>query len=612
MRKLNGENKKYSVISNYKYCFKNLIKYQGKKYFFYAIADILTESSYPFLAIYLPSLAVSLLTGKAAMERVFVMLIGYMIVMQIIKFISINSENKAFKELLMFRNKFFYELSEHILEMDYEKLESAEGQKKCDAAFTAVYDGYNTGGIPGLLRQFTRIFINVIGLFVYSVLAAGMNIWIFLFVIVSTVIVSLFNVRAGNWHHKNKNTLFKVRDKYNYICNETLATKNGKDIRMYNVEDWFTKSFSDVLKDFSDFQKKLRGKFFTASAADKIMSFIRDFASYSYLIYKMFSGSITVDKFILYIGVIAGFGTWMDGVFDAVQEIVENSVIVSSFRDFMEYGCVKQNQYDESISHKNMHEIKLEDVSYKYPGSEEPVINHLNLTIRKGEKLALLGVNGAGKTTLVKLISGLYKPTSGKIYIDGTDISKVDKKDYYKEFAVVFQDVSAFAFSIASNISCSEDEKIDEQRLRRCISEAGLSEKINSLPRKAKTNLLKYLDKEGIELSGGEMQKLMLARALYKDASFLILDEPTAALDPIAESEMYEKYSSFVENKTSIFISHRLSSTRFCDRIIFLDNGTIAEEGTHDSLMKKNGKYAHMFKVQSHYYKEKVGEVCEG
>lgn len=217
-------------------------------------------------------------------------------------------------------------------------------------------------------------------------------------------------------------------------------------------------------------------------------------------------------------------------------------------------------------------------------------------------------MNGAGKSTLVKLICGLYKPTSGSIYMDGVDISDIDKEEYFKEFSVVFQDIAVFAYSIASNIACCKKEEEDKVKLKESLRMSGLLDKIESLPKGVDTSLLKELDPEGVEFSGGQMQKLMLARALYKKSPIVILDEPTAALDPIAESEMYEKYNTFTSEKTSIFISHRLSSTRFCDRIILLNNGEILEEGTHEELIKKGGNYANMFEVQSHYYKKKEGK----
>ena len=561
------KNKKYSIINNLIYSYKNLIKYEGKRYFVPTFFYIISGIAFPFMAILLPSEAVKLLSGRGNKLHIFLILSVYILFLLLVKYIYFITKEVSDDMLFFFRSDFFEEVINHILHMNYEKFESSDGQRKLSAAQRAIYEG-ESQGIEGLLNRVPVLIINTMGLIIYSFIAADINMFIFAFIFLSTVIVSFLNLRAGKWQNEHRKESEKLFNKFKYLRDESSASKNGKDIRLYGLKDWFLNSFNDVMKSYGVFQRKLRGKYFTASTADKILTLIRDGAVYGYLIYEMMNGC----------------------------------------RDFLEFGCISDDLKDAHVNKGAIHKIKLENVSYKYHGDSKYAIKHLNLTIHKGEKLALVGMNGAGKTTLVKLICGLYKPTEGKIYIDGIDISKVNRKEYFNEFAVVFQDVSAFAFSIASNVTCRKDSDIDQERMENSLKNAGLFDKVNNYPKKADTILLKELSEDGVDFSGGEMQKLMLARALYKDEPVIILDEPTAALDPIAESEMYDKYASFAENKTSIFISHRLSSTRFCDRIILFENGEIVEEGTHESLIKKNGKYAHMFEVQSHYYKE---EECD-
>lgn len=250
------------------------------------------------------------------------------------------------------------------------------------------------------------------------------------------------------------------------------------------------------------------------------------------------------------------------------------------------------------------YEIKLENVTFRYPETERDVLKNINLTLHPGEKLAVVGMNGAGKTTLVRLICGFYDPTEGRVLLNGEDIRKYNRRDYYKLFSAVFQNFDIIAATIAQNIAQDMDGNIDMDAVRSCAAKAGLCEKIESLPEKYDTKLVRDVYEEAIALSGGETQRLMLARALYKNAPILVLDEPTAALDPIAEADMYNKYNAMAEGRSSIYISHRLASTRFCDRIILLDGSVIAEEGTHDELMALGGKYKEFFDVQSQYYRD--------
>ena len=252
---------------------------------------------------------------------------------------------------------------------------------------------------------------------------------------------------------------------------------------------------------------------------------------------------------------------------------------------------------------KKEYEIRLENVSFRYPKAQKDTISHINLTIRPGEKLAIVGLNGAGKTTLVKLACGFLDPTEGRVLLNGEDIRQYNRRDYYTMFSAVFQDFSVLEASVEENIA-QQVEQIDSKKVWSCLEKAGLVEKVNAMPEKEKSKIGREIYEDGTELSGGQTQRLMLARALYKDAPILVLDEPTAALDPIAENDIYMKYSSMSSGKTSLFISHRLASTRFCDRILFMEHGQIAEEGTHEQLLEKKGGYANLFEVQSKYYKE--------
>ena len=248
-------------------------------------------------------------------------------------------------------------------------------------------------------------------------------------------------------------------------------------------------------------------------------------------------------------------------------------------------------------------ELKLEHVSFRYPGAEEDTIHDLDLTVRPGEKLAIVGLNGAGKTTLVKLLCGLFDPTEGRVLLNGVNVRDFNRREYYGLFSAVFQEFSILDVTVAENIA-QTNENIDTQKLWDCIEKAGLTQTIQKLPKGLDTHVGREVYLDGVLFSGGQTQRLMLARALYKDGAILLLDEPTAALDPLAENDIYQKYKDMTAGKTSLFISHRLASTRFCDRIIFIADGRITEEGTHDQLLARGGAYARLFEIQSRYYQE--------
>ena len=301
----------------------------------------------------------------------------------------------------------------------------------------------------------------------------------------------------------------------------------------------------------------------------------------------------------------------MTGILDQFSILHKQSLDLSIVRQFLEWPepfCFEDGEPLAKDMNRE-YEIKLENVSYRYPEAQKDTISKMNLTIHPGEKLAIVGLNGAGKTTLVKLVCGFLDPTEGRVLLNGEDIRKYNRRDYYEVFEAVFQDFSVLEASVAENVA-QRVEGIDIPKVWDCLEQAGLTEKIRSLPKQLETKVGRRVFEDGIELSGGQTQRLMLARALYKDSPLIILDEPTAALDPIAENDIYMKYSEMTHGRTSLFISHRLASTRFCDRILFLEHGAIVEEGIHEQLLAANGGYAHLFEVQSQYYKE--GDCQDG
>lgn len=327
---------------------------------------------------------------------------------------------------------------------------------------------------------------------------------------------------------------------------------------------------------------------------------------YIWLVYNVMARNYQISDFVLYVGLVTTFHDSVGYVNWIYSSLRGNCLMINDYRNFVDWEEDKETAGKKDGHITNIHldkfEFQFENVSFKYPGHDHYVLKNVNLTIGHGTKLAVVGVNGAGKTTFIKLMMKLYEPDEGRILLNGVNIKEYNREEYFKLFSPVFQNVECFAMPIFQNISFADEADTDTNKINAVLEQSGLKAKIDSYEKGVHTNLLKIFDKEGIDLSGGEKQRLAMARALYKGGKVVILDEPTAALDALAEDRMYREFEKMIQGKTAIFISHRLGSTRFCDKIAMFEDGKIVEEGTHDELMAENGKYAYMFRIQSQYY----------
>ena len=422
---------------------------------------------------------------------------------------------------------------------------------------------------------------------------------------------SAINYAVGAWERRKNWETQDIRNKLDKkIKYTTLGISNNfcwaKDIRLYHMQDGLHERFMRLHGMAKSEKWKCERRSVLAAIVGFLIVLARDGAAYGFLIGKVAAGELTAASFVLYFSAITSMSGLMGRILWTINRVLDGALEASDFREGLETDG-KLNHGKGIPVPKKAFSIEFRHVSFRYPKGEKKVLDDVSFTIKAGEKVALVGVNGAGKTTLTRLMCGLLLPDEGEILLDGHTLYEYNRDEMYTLFGLIPQSYSILPCSIAKNIACvGEDEEIDSKRLWKSIEQAGLAEKIAALPLGVNTPLGRELSNDGIELSGGETQKLLLARLLYKNPLFLILDEPTAALDPIAEDQVYHQYGEITKETTSVFISHRLASTRFCDRIFLLDGANFAEVGTHEELMAAGGKYRELFDVQSKYYKKEA------
>nr|WP_300821657.1 ATP-binding cassette domain-containing protein [uncultured Acetatifactor sp.] len=614
MKKKAEKSKMYPMWDNCLYAFRHLKQKEGTAALAVCGGDVGFSVLLPFLETALAGAVAAILVSGRQPGEILLLVSGYVALLQTVRFLQGYLKNKQSKTLFMLRIDMMMDYFGKTVWMDGQSLESARGQKKWQDARRNLCWG-NSLGIEAYAKAWCDMLLQVTGLILCGAIVGQVSLLLLVILILQTLLVSWLHAKAGKQAYSKEDEIEKKWDTFQYLRRETVAPGNGKDIRMYRMDKWFLWLFRQLIDGTCALIDRQQTGYMAAGMAENLLTFARSVAVYGWLIREMAAGNMTLPSFLFYVGIVAGFSGWMNGIFQAWQQILENEKAMDAYRDFMDFGVVEEGKQAPERP-GCAHEIRFEHVCFRYDGSNGPdgedTIRDLNLTIRPGERLALVGLNGAGKTTLIKLLCGLYRPTSGAVYLDGKNIQSLDQRAVFREFAVVFQDVFAFSFPLSDNVSCVDSGREDPVRLRESLEKAGLWERVCALPKQAQTAMNKELDEDGVILSGGEMQKLMLARALYKGAPVVILDEPTAALDPIAESEMYEKYDELIQGGTAVFISHRLSSTRFCDRILFLEKGRITEEGTHEELMRRGGAYAELFALQAKYYREKSAWNIKG
>lgn len=564
----------------------------------------------PVFGTYLPKIAVDLAQSQAGLEQILVSLGGFGLLTALCMGISSSVARGQYMLYNDMRAYFQLRLLYQSLSCDYRVIESEAGQTKYQRAWNSVYFG-DFSGTSVMLVACRDIAVNILCFLLYSGILASFSPLLILLLTGLSLLSLLAMRRAQVYENSRRNDQAQVERKLRYVVNTGGSVPFGKDIRLYGMGSWFRSLRDRLIGQSSALIGKIQNRYFGAGAVNAAVLLVRDGLVYGLLIGAVTGGRIGVSDFVLYFGAVTSFSGFVTSVVNSFGQLNGANLQMNDLRAFFDQTDEPEPEHPAVLSDLHGSSIEFRDVSFSYEGGKR-VLDHFNLTIRPGEKIALVGVNGAGKTTLVKLLCGFYRPDSGEIRVGGVRLDRLRKQDRFRLFSAVFQDVFLPPFSVAETISLQPAGRTDRARVESCLKKVGLWERIASLPYGIDTPMTRETEEQGVVLSGGQRQKLLMARALYRDAPVYILDEPTAALDPIAESETYEQFRTMADGKTVLYISHRLASTRFCDRIVLLENGRAAEEGTHDTLLRSGGRYAELYEMQSRYYREKGAAENEG
>ena len=601
----NEKKKKYSKLGSLIWAMKKLARLDAS-FVFFIFAVVPVAVAIPlFASLFSKTVIDEIGAGKSFEElavTVMVFVGGLFLLTVLQQFIETRCQGRRYYPTTVYQDEMDRFES---YEMDFEGSEKQTFKEISGYAWSDASQGncameYLWEDVSGALK-------NLLGIVTFAAFLVALNPAIFLVTAVTSALTYLTTSWQPKYFEKHKKEWEKEERKKAYLQNLSDDFSNAKDIKLYGMEGWINKMMRDYQAYLLMWNKRCSLRGFWASALAGVMTFVQNGVVYFVLIGRLLDGKISVGDFVFFFGLAGSIAGYLQGVITDIAKLGVRADKIAYYRDFFGYEN-HFNHGEGSALPKEAVKIELKDVWYKYEGAEDYTLKGVNLIIDAGESLALVGINGAGKTTLVKLICGMYVPTKGEILVNGRPIADYNIEEYYLMISAVFQEIRAVAFTIFEFVaSVDMERKTAREEAVAAMKAAGIWEKIESLPNGMDTHLQKGVYEDGVDLSGGELQKLVLARAIYKDGSILILDEPTAALDPIAENNLYLRYRELTKGKTSVYISHRFASTRFCDRIVLLGDGVVQESGSHDELMEQNGQYAYMFGVQSKYYKE--GEV---
>lgn len=602
MKKQQKEKPKYHEFQNIGFMIRLAWRVKEKKVLVLLLSAAVLKIFSNLLELYITPGILGIVESHGSVQKLLLAIGGFVTAWMVCEGLGkYVQQNKEFGRITV-RCEIIGRIAKKTMETSYPNLGNERFQTLLEKSKEHV-EG-NSSAAEEIWETLEQLLVNLTCFVLYTVLLSDTDPRLLLLILSMTVLEYFVSKRLREYEYRHREEVAVFQRQKNYLMNCMLEPRGAKDIRIFGLRDWLEELYEKADRAYIAFHRSAENVYLLGNVLDLFLTFFRNGIVYACFIGMVLKNEISVSEFLLLFGAVSGFTQWATGILDGVRCLQKQSLGISTIRECLEFEEIFCFEGGQALSpeKEGNYEIRLENVSFCYPGAEKDTLKNINLTLRPGEKLAVVGQNGAGKTTLVKLICGFLDPTEGRVLLNGVDIREYNRIDYYQMFTAVFQSFSLLPGTIAENVA--QKEKFEEERLKDCLEKAGLLEKIEQLPKKAETYLNREVYLDAIALSGGETQRLMLARALYKDAPFLILDEPTAALDPIAEEDIYRKYHEMTKGKSSVYISHRLASTRFCDRIILIDQAGICEEGTHEELIRLGGEYAKLYEVQSHYYRE--------
>lgn len=597
------QDQNYSISQNLSYCIR--ATRQGyPKLLLYCLIIIAVNCAIPVITAFLPKIIIDEITTGKSLRHL--LLVTFVLTVAL----AVISGLQKYLERLIYWNKFkmnayfLRKITKKGLTTDYRNQEDERFRKLQSESFASCNGNFSY--YAQIYDAIVLFFSNLLGFLAFTGILIRLNPWLIIFLCLTTLISFFINRRIIKWVAVNTDEKAGYEQRMQYIISISDDIQAAKDIRLYRMAVWLNQIYEKNLKGLLGWYRRYTSRLFGVSAVDSGLSLVREGVTYLALLYMVLEGNVSVADFVLYFHVVGGFSTWLGSLLGQLNHLKRLNLSMNRFRSYLEYpeSYVREGGIPVKKT-KLPSRITLKNVSFRYREDGEDILKNINMVLEPGEHLAVVGLNGAGKTTLVKLICGLIEPTEGSVLYDGIDIRKYNREEFYQLFGAVFQDYSVMPVTIEEIVAEDISDHIDEAKVESCLKQAGLWEKISSLKDGIQSKYDKNFWDDGINLSGGEMQKLLLARALYRRSPVVLLDEPTAALDPISENHLYETYDEVMKHKSTVFISHRLASTRFCSRILLLEHGRIIEEGTHEELLWAKGKYYELFETQAKYYREK-------